>query len=612
MAKYLTYKNLLFGILVLAFLLRFWGVWDQDLFGDEAADAFRSIGYVDYLGTSFQTQPVDWYKYQLLPWWTKLSFHDLPPFGILIMNFFFRVFGDSLLVARLPAIIAGILSAYFLYLIVKKLFSAEGGSATGGKDETLALFSALFFAVNSALVWVFRLSMLEPLLLFFILLNIYFFFKFLENRRFWWVFGLTFGLVALTKYTGIFLVPVYLSRLFMLRGTAMLRRETTDPAGAWSPRSGVRLGRRSGLSPLERENRGSHGSMAVPLFLAFGLALLMFSPVIIYNFYLYKATGHFDLQFAYLLGQETPEWTGSVGKIQAPFSEIWKNLTLQKWDDETNSIFPVGYYGISAMIFVLGGLIYSIFSFIRRPALRSGLLFFWLYLLFVTLLLMKIGSAHRFLTLFGPAFAVFAGFFLNFLWNAGKELKWSYLLKGLAIIFIILEIIHSINNNFVKMPDYGMAKLDHYFEEEFVGKESAVIPESDNPHLNNLTYKFALRKSKAADREFRMIVYNDNIALPTLEWIFYRRFFYHSAPALFVENFNKAIQVQGLDYFRNFQIYFVQSTENTILNPFKKDKTAALEFENYLLSKGLRPEKIIYGKGGVPMFRVYKFTTLAL
>ena len=137
MAKYLTYKNLLFGILVLAFLLRFWGVWDQDLFGDEAADAFRSIGYVDYLGTSFQTQPVDWYKYQLLPWWTKLSFHDLPPFGILIMNFFFRVFGDSLLVARLPAIIAGILSAYFLYLIVKKLFSAEGGSATGGKDETL-------------------------------------------------------------------------------------------------------------------------------------------------------------------------------------------------------------------------------------------------------------------------------------------------------------------------------------------------------------------------------------------------------------------------------------------------------------------------------------------
>ena len=562
MKRYLTSRNLLLAILAIAIFLRFWGVWNQDLFGDEAVDAFRAIGYVDYLGTSFQTTPMEWYKNQALPWWAKFSFHDLPPLGIIVMNLFFQILGNSLLIARLPAITLGTASVYLLYLIVKKLF----------KDETLALFSALFFAINSALVWIFRLSMLEPILLFFILLNIYFFFRFLENKRKWWLFGITLGLVALTKYTGIFIVPTYLSYLAI-------------------------------------RNRGIFKDWR--LYSAFGLVLLLFTPVLIYNFYLYQATGHFDLQFAYLLGQETPEWTGLIGKIQAPFSEIWGNLALQRWDIKTNSIFPTGYYGISAMIFVLAGLIYSFFLFRRNHS--GGLLFFWLYAFFVTLLLIKIGSAHRFLTLYGPAFAIFAGFTANYLWNFKKEgTWWSRVFKAAVIGFFLWEIFHSINTNFIKFPDYGMAKLDRYFEQEFAGKKSAVIPESDNPHLNKIIYKFAFKKSKIADREFWLIIYNDNVALPTLEWIFYRRFFYHNIPALFVENFIKTSNERGLNYFEGFQIYFVQSTENTILNPFKKDKTASLEFENYLLSKGLQPAKIIYGKSGLPMFRVYKFTTLVL
>src|SRR3989344_619393 len=617
MKRYLTTKNLLLAILTIAFFLRFWNVWNQDLFGDEAADAFRAIGYVDYLGTSFQTQPIDWYnpvtrsgtatsyplpieqqcaqekdiltkifdfitrrceersarfgagyKNQPLPWWTKLSFHDFPPLGMLIMNFFFQLFGDSLLVARLPAIIAGVLSVYLLYLIVKKLF----------KDENLALFSALFFAINGALVWVFRISILEPILLFFILLNIYFFLQFLENKRKWRLFGITLGLVALTKYTGVFLVPVYFSYLI--------------------------LGSISGF----RESKGFPKSIILKdwrIYAALGLALLMFSPVIAYNFYLYQATGHFDLQLAYLFGQETPEWTGLSGKIQAPFSQFWKNLAFQPTDTATGFVLPAGYYGISAMIFVLAGLIYSYFIF--RKNRSSGILFFWLYAFFVTLLLIKIGSAHRFLTLYGPAFSVFAGLFLVFLWDFWKETKWNYWSKTLVLSFVILEIFHSVNTNFIKFPDYGMAKLDRYFEQEFAGAKSAVIPESDNPHLNKVINKFALKKSRVGDRKFWLIVYNDNVALPTLEWIFYRRFFYQNIPALFVENFIKTSNEQGLNYFDGFQIYFVQSAENAVLNPFKQDKTAALEMENFLLRKGLQPAKIIYGKSGLPMFKAYKF-----
>lgn len=576
MKKYLTSRNFLLAILAIAFFLRFWNVWNYDLFGDEAVDAFRSIGYLDYLGTSFQTTPVEWYQHQTLPWWTKLSFHDFPPLAMIIMHGFFRIFGDSLLVARLPAVIAGTLSVCFLYLIVKKLF----------QNDSLALFSALFIAINSALVWVFRISMLEPILLFFILLNIYYFFQFLEDKRKWWFFGGTFGLVALIKYTGVFLAPVYFSYLIL---GSMLR--TSDVR--WT----------SDVLKLILKNWRLYAALA--------LALLMFSPVIIYNFYLYQVTGHFDLQFAYLLGQETQEWKLLIGKTQAPFSDILKNLAFQRWEQKgvVDSIYPVGYYGISAIAAVLAGIIYSVFAFIQNRS--RGILFFWLYFVFVTLLLTKIGSAHRFLTLYGPVFAFFVGLTASYLWNFRKEGKLGYGLKLLVAAFFLWQIFHSINTNFIRYPDYGMAKLDRYFEQEFVGKESAVIPESDNIHLNEVIYKFASKKSKTVEREFRLIVYNDNIELPTLDWIFYRRFFYHSTPALFVENFNKAISVNGLDYFKPFQIYFVQSTENTLLNAFKVvfrgDKSAAAEFENFLKSKGLQPERIIYGKSDLPMFRIYKF-----
>ena len=105
-----------------------------------------------------------------------------------------------------------------------------------------------------------------------------------------------------------------------------------------------------------------------------------------------------------------------------------------------------------------------------------------------------------------------------------------------------------------------------------------------------------------------MVIYNDNVALPTLEWIFYRRFFYHSIPTLFVENFQKVLLSSGPETFKGFTIYFVQSTENTILNPFKADKTAGAEFEKWLQDKGISVAKSITGTGNKEMFRVYKWS----
>ena len=328
MNRYFSARNLLFAIIIIAFLFRIWNIGNIDFLGDEAADSFRAIGYIDYLGTNFQTQPIDWYKDRPLPFWTKLSFHDFPPLAMIIENLFFRIFGDSILAAKLPAIVLGTFAVYLIYLIVRKLF----------REENLALWAAFLFAVESSMVWVFQRSFLEPFVVFFLLLSVYCFLLFLENRKKWWLFGASLGLLALTKYTGIFIAPVYF--LWLLA----FKRELFKK---WQ------------------------------LYASLLLAVFVFSPVIVYNFYLYKTTGHFDLQIAYFLGQETPEWTGLVGKTQAPFSDIGKNIFY--------------LYSPLFLIVAFAGLLLGIGRIRKNKSVMPAELFFILYLFFAALLLAKIG-----------------------------------------------------------------------------------------------------------------------------------------------------------------------------------------------------------------------------
>lgn len=542
----------LIGILAAAFIIRFWGIGNADILGDEAAQAFRSIGYLDYFGSSFQTQPVDWFKDRVLPKWTSLSFHDDPPLFFIIQHLFFNVFGDTPLTARLPGIFAGTFSTWLIYLIsglalrpnenwtLENLRQADG----------ISLLAAAIFAIEPATVGIFRTSLIEPVLIFFILLNFYWFLRFLDDRKEWLMFGITFGAVALTKYTGIFLLPAYFVYLLIF---------DRDILKKWH------------------------------FYASLLITLLMFTPVLVYNFYLYRTVGHFDLQFAYLLGQETPEWTGLIGKEQAPFSEILGNLGKS--------------YGWPMLILALFGGLNSIWLYRGN---RRKMALIWLYFAFLALLLMAIGSAVRFLSLLSPVIAVLSSVGLWTLWSFRPGSLANYASKSLVILSFGYLLFFAVEKNIVGFPSYGINALDDYFMEEFKGVESAVIPESDNRHLNNLILSFAEEKSDKPRAKI-LIVYNDNVALPTLEWIFYRRFFYHSIPTLFVENFQKVLVSAGPDYFRGFTVYFVQSTENTPLNPFKADKIAGAEFENLVLAQGVKIDRSITETGGKEMFRIYKW-----
>ena len=531
-------------IIASAFLLRVWSADSRDLIGDEAAYAFRSVGYVDYLGTSFQTQPIEWYKNQELPWWTTLSFHDHPPLGFLIQHAFFQVFGESAGVARLPAILFGTISVFLIYAISRRFLA-----------EWVAITAAALFAINSASVWIFRTALLEPILIFLILVNIYIFFKFagdaLWRRRYWWLFGGTLGLIFLTKYTGVFVIPPYAVYIFIFHKELLKNWRT---------------------------------------YAAFFTAILLFSPVVIYNWGLYKATGHFDLQIAYFLGQETPEWAGLLGKTDASFLNIFTN-----W---------IEVFGAATTILFLIGIVWSIIVF--RQQKNGGITFLWLYTFSVTALLVLTGAAERFLTLYIPVAVIFGAFGVRWLWQFKKDSLWHYFFLACILALLVGEVTFAVDKNFVHYPDFGVAKLDQYFEHEFANKKSAIIPETDNPHLTQIVYDFA-RRQNSKEEGLYAIIYNDNIALGTLQWIFYRRFFYENIPTFFVENFNQTRALAGADSFKSFTLYFVQSTSHTLLNEFKRSKTAGLEFENDLIDRGLKADAVIYNKDGLPMFAVYKF-----
>ena len=583
----ITEKQLLIAILLLAAFLRFWVLGSTEFFHDEGFKAFRSIGYLDYLQNDDQTTPIQWFnpapfkeceeifdrylaeggnygngnsncsselfnKYRslkgagfkdgALPSWTSLSFHDHPPLFFLIQNLFFKIFGISLFAARLPSAIAGVLSVYLIYLISKKTF----------KNTLMALLPPLLLSVNLLHLWVSRASLMESTQIFFILLNIYYFFQFSEDRRRWKSFGFTLGLCFLIKYTSAFLIPVYGIYLLIFKRDIYRWKE---------------------------------------FYFALGLATVIFSPVLIFNFYLWRTVGHFDLQFAYLFRQPTPEWRASLGKIQDPFSEIISNLTLT--------------YSIPFILLTLAGIgwaIYEIFNSYRTNRTYMTYLIFWLLnIIFITLMLVAVGSGFRFIVLYSAPAIMLITFLADYLLS--RFSRKDFLLISVAV-FAVYELWFA-SDIFRTFPDFGVVKLDNYLNAELGDKRSLSIPSSSNPHLNKIIKSWAL-KIPAGDKS-QIIVYDGNVGLSPRLWLFARRNYYLGIPTFNVDQFKNFLQKGGAEEFRGYDIYFVRAHKGTILNPLFQNASAE-ELEAFLIRQlNLSPLKLIKGYNGSLMFTVYKF-----
>jgi len=453
--------------------------------------------------------------------------------------YFFALLGDSLLVARLPGALAGTGAIVLLFAIVQLVT----------KKDNYALLTATLGAVAMNMVWVSRVSIIEAILVPLILLNIYCFLKFIENKNWWWMFGGTLGLLLLTKYTSIFLVLLYITYLAL-------------------------------------EKRSYFKSKK--LYGALGLTIVLLIPVIAYNVALFKSQGHFDVQLSYVTRQIVKEWPVLLGKIQSPLSAI--GVTIRNI--------------ASNFLLILAGLGTVITGYWSLRKYKKEIVFLWLYIAFWTLSLIKIGSANRFLSIYGPALIILAAIPLMILWE--REGRKRYLWRGIVILILLVELVITSKKTIATYPEFGIAKLDIYFTKEFDGIDTAITPESNNPHLNEVIKTFS-KKKKAPKRELFIIVYNNSIALPTKQWIFYRRFLYHSTPTLTVEEYNAVQEKNGSEYFKNFTIYFVDNTNETIIEAKKESSQEATNLRKNVEEKNIAPDTIITNREGSETFRVYKF-----
>lgn len=302
-------RNILVIILAVAAVLRFWNLGGPDMVTDEVYYALRGIGYLDYIGSSRQSTPLFWFN--PLPDWTKLSMHDHPPLVFAVAYAFFSLFGVSTLVARLPFALAGIGSVFLVYLIGRKMF-----------DERAGLIAAGVMAISSQAVYASRTALMEPLAMLLIFLTWYLFLLALENPKYWYWWGAALGFSWLAKYTAL---PVLVACVAYL---VIFRREQFK-----NPR----------------------------LYLGILIALVIFSPVIVYNLMLYQTRGHFDLQFAALLKQNVPAWQTLTQKISASYADNFVGIFTGLVDAYSPVVLTLAVIGMA----------YSLGSFRPWPVRRS-------------------------------------------------------------------------------------------------------------------------------------------------------------------------------------------------------------------------------------------------
>jgi uncharacterized membrane protein len=121
--------------------------------------------------------------------------YDTFPMISIVVGFFFKIFGESLIVARLVNILFSLASVFVFYLLVKELFN----------KESLALISAFLAAINPLYVFFsHNIQVVNPGL-FFMLLGALFFIKWIKSelKTHNYLYIATFSVVlgAITKYT---------------------------------------------------------------------------------------------------------------------------------------------------------------------------------------------------------------------------------------------------------------------------------------------------------------------------------------------------------------------------------------------------------------------------
>ncbi len=200
--KFMKNKNtfIIAVILAFAFVIRFFNIANNppSLTADEAA-----LGYNAYsiLKTGRDEHGV------FLPVIFK-SFGDYKPgLYVYLTTFFVALFGLTETAVRLPSVLGGTLSVFFVYLLIKKLF-----------NQKVALIASLLFAINPWSIHFSRGAWEVNIALLFTIMAVYFFFM-AQKRAIFLIysaaaFGLTLWAYQGAKFMSMFLLIAILALFY--------------------------------------------------------------------------------------------------------------------------------------------------------------------------------------------------------------------------------------------------------------------------------------------------------------------------------------------------------------------------------------------------------------
>lgn len=174
-----------------------------------------TIFRVIYLAINFRPLNLDEAQYWLWSQHLSLGYHSKPPLIAYIVFVTTHLFGNGYFGIRLIVPICYLLTAYFLYLSAKKLFSNE-----------IAKWTALSFIFLPSVTFSSTIISTDPLMLMFWSLALYFFICAIKKPQliYWILLGVAIGLSALSKYTGlVFLLSLFLYLLFCQDARAILK-----------------------------------------------------------------------------------------------------------------------------------------------------------------------------------------------------------------------------------------------------------------------------------------------------------------------------------------------------------------------------------------------------
>jgi hypothetical protein len=422
-------------------------------------------------------------------------------------------------------------------------------------------------AITNYAIWISRIGYLDGFLILWIILSIYFFAKAQTwpINYLWWAVFCAAGI--LTKYTFIFIFPVFIIALFFRRKTILKEK--------W-------------------------------FYIGIGVFFILISPIIIYNLMMLQTRGHLDSSLSSMVGKNLEDFKGLVRKsggninIISPLKEFF-------FDNFSMSFLVLFFLGTALFL-------YKIYKDkVNRD--KYLIIFLGLFFALATLIFGGIGGG-RFGVIILPFVALIIGYLANWMaerFNSGLKKK---VIIAMLVLFGIWELFYSIQSQLIinppinnrlllsaNLPFYGgYNQLEEYVSDFYKNQKARPIINfySEAPQLakyqSEIIAEISKNRMQSAPYE-HLLVYSDHMAWFQSVWIFERRTLYEAIPVISLSRFLGMLQLRGIDFYKKFglkDITIIIPTENVSQNQLINNRENVDKFIKEL-ENGLKPDTEIRG-----------------